>query len=68
MDNFLGEPTAFVKLKSYIGEITPEKVLLLSDEELKQCYFSRQKTKYAKCLAQAFVEESITLQLSLIHI
>jgi DNA-3-methyladenine glycosylase II len=57
---------AFVKLKSYIGEITPEKVLLLSDEELKQCYFSRQKTKYAKCLAQAFVEESITVQ-QLIH-
>lgn len=53
---------AFLKLKSYIGEITPEKVLQLSDEELKQCYFSRQKTKYAKCLAQAFVEESITGQ------
>ncbi len=53
---------AFVKLKSYIGEITPEKILLLTDEELKQCYFSRQKAQYAKCLAQAFVEGSITVE------
>lgn len=53
---------AFVKLKSYIGEITPEKILSLTDEELKLCYFSRQKTIYAKCLAQAFVEEMITVE------
>jgi DNA-3-methyladenine glycosylase II len=50
---------AFVKLKSHIGEITPRKILSLTDEELKQCYFSRQKTIYAKCLAQAFAEERI---------
>lgn len=53
---------AFVKLKSYIGEITPEKILLLSDEELKQCYFSRQKVRYARCLAEAFVEKRITVE------
>ena len=53
---------AFVKLKSYIGEVTPIKILSLTDEELKQCYFSRQKTIYARCLAQAFVEEMITVE------
>ncbi len=53
---------AFIKLKSYIGEIDPEKILKLTDEELKQCYFSRQKTVYAKCLAQAFAEELITIE------
>lgn len=53
---------AFVKLKSYIGEINPEKILKLTDEELKQCYFSRQKTIYAKCLAQAFAEKIITIE------
>lgn len=53
---------AFVKLKSFIGEITPEKIILLSDEELKQCYFSRQKTIYARCLAQAFIDGIITIE------
>lgn len=53
---------AFVKLKSYIGAINPENILKLTDEELKQCYFSRQKTLYAKCLAQAFTEEIITIE------
>ncbi len=52
---------AFVKLKSFIGEITPEKIISLSDEELRQCYFSRQKTIYARCLAQAFIDRIITI-------
>ncbi len=33
--------SAFNKLKEKLGEITPENVLKLSDEELKACYFSR---------------------------
>ncbi|BFG70948.1 DNA-3-methyladenine glycosylase [Sediminibacterium sp. KACHI17] len=53
---------AFVKLKSFIGEIQPEKIMKLTDEELKMCYFSRQKTVYARCLAQAFIEGSITIE------
>jgi len=44
---------AFVKLKKYIGTITPGKILQLSDEELRSCYFSRQKTVYVRQLAQA---------------
>src|SRR6478609_7950631 len=38
---------AFLKLQEKIGHITPEKVLVLSDEALRACYFSRQKTTYA---------------------
>lgn len=53
---------AFVKLKNFIGEITPEKIILLSDEELKQCHFSRQKTIYVHCLAQAFIDRVITIE------
>ncbi len=34
---------AFNKLKEKIGLITPAKLLQLSDEELRACYFSRQK-------------------------
>ena len=34
-------------------EVTPGNLLLLSDEELKRCYFSRQKISYARALAIA---------------
>ena len=42
---------AFVKLQEKIGGITPGNVLKLSDEELRNCYFSKQKTVYVKMLA-----------------
>lgn len=49
------------KLREKLIEITPEALLLLSDEELKACYFSRQKTTYAKHLAQAMVDGALDL-------
>jgi DNA-3-methyladenine glycosylase II len=53
---------ALNKLNERLGIITPEKLLALSDEELKACYFSRQKMIYAKCLAQAIVSKQINLK------
>ncbi len=53
---------ALEKLKEKIGTITPEKVLLLSDAELRSCYFSRQKTMYARCLAEAIVTKKLNLK------
>lgn len=53
---------AFNKLKEKLGEITPESVLRLSDEELKACYFSRQKTVYARELAKAILGGSLNLK------
>ncbi|HEV8285384.1 MAG TPA: DNA-3-methyladenine glycosylase 2 family protein [Chitinophagaceae bacterium] len=53
---------ALNKLKDRLGNITPKKLLTLSDEDLKACYFSRQKTVYAKCLAQAMVSKQINLK------
>ncbi len=52
---------AFDKLKTYIGKITPKKVLLLSDKELRECYFSRPKTVYVRELATAIVSKKIVL-------
>lgn len=52
---------AFNKLKEKTGAITPEKVLLLSDEEMRACYFSRQKTIYARHLAEAIVSNQLNL-------
>jgi DNA-3-methyladenine glycosylase II len=44
---------ALIKLKQKIGSVTPAKLLLLTDAELKACYFSRQKTGYVRGLAEA---------------
>src|SRR5882757_8187633 len=43
---------ALNKLKEKIQKITPANVLKLTDEELKACYFSRQKTVYVRQLAE----------------
>lgn len=52
---------AFNKLKEKTGNITPAGVLQLSDEEMKACYFSRQKTVYARHLAEAIISKKIQL-------
>jgi DNA-3-methyladenine glycosylase II len=53
---------AFLKLESKIGHITPEKILQLSDEEMKNCYFSRQKIKYARHLADEIVNGKLNIE------
>ena len=53
---------ALNKLKERLGTVTPKKLLTLTDEELKSCYFSRQKTIYARCLANAIVSKQINLK------
>ena len=52
---------ALNKLKQRLGRVSPKKLLVLSDEELRACYFSRQKTVYARCLAEAIVSKQINL-------
>lgn len=53
---------AFKKLKARIGQVTPAKILALSDEELRACYFSRQKIVYARELARAIQEKRLQLK------
>jgi DNA-3-methyladenine glycosylase II len=53
---------AFQKLKDYIGAITPKKILAMTDEELRACYFTRQKTGYVRGLAQAILSKQINLK------
>lgn len=52
---------AFLKLEAKIGHITPEKVLLLTDEEMKACYFSRQKIIYARHLASSMMNGELSI-------
>lgn len=53
---------AFKKLKERIGYVTPAKILSLSDEELRSCYFSRQKIVYARELATAVQSKQLSLK------
>ena len=53
---------AFKKLKEKIGFVTPAKILLLSDIELRSCYFSRQKIVYARELAIAVRDKKLSLK------
>ena len=43
---------AFLKLTEKENELTPENFLMLNDEELRSCYFSRQKIVYSRVLAR----------------
>jgi DNA-3-methyladenine glycosylase II len=52
---------ALNKLKERLKEISPAAFLALTDEELKACYFSRQKIVYTRGLATALLEEQLHL-------
>ncbi|HEV8270180.1 MAG TPA: DNA-3-methyladenine glycosylase 2 family protein [Chitinophagaceae bacterium] len=53
---------AFKKLKERIGYVTPTKILSLTDEDLRACYFSRQKVVYARELAKAVQSKQLKLK------
>ena len=53
---------AFNRLKNKIGLVTPAKILALTDQELRDCYFTRQKITYARGLAEAVQSKKIRLK------
>lgn len=54
--------SAYNKLVQEIENLTPENLLILSDEELRACYFSRQKIRYARILATEISEGRLNLE------
>jgi DNA-3-methyladenine glycosylase II len=52
---------AYLQLKTYLGQISPERVLQLSPEEWKSCYVSRQKARYISLLAAEILEKGFKL-------
>ncbi|MCF0071071.1 hypothetical protein LZD49_11355 [Dyadobacter sp. CY261] len=52
---------ALRKLQEETGELTPEKILELSDVTMRACYVSRQKAGYVRNLAQAIVNGELDL-------
>lgn len=53
---------AYNKLEERLEKITPENFLKLSDEELRSCYFSRQKIIYTKLVASEIAEDRLNLE------
>ncbi|HZY36612.1 MAG TPA: DNA-3-methyladenine glycosylase [Mucilaginibacter sp.] len=53
--------SALNKLRERLIELTPERLLALTDEEMRACYVSRQKTIYLRHLAQALVSGQLNL-------
>jgi len=54
--------SALNKLKERVQELTPARLLLLTDEEMRACYCSRQKTAYIKYLAEALLSGQLDLR------
>lgn len=52
----------FDKLQARVREVTPLNLLRSSDAELKRDGFSRQKTSYARHLAEAIIEKRIDIE------
>lgn len=50
------------KLKNLVESFNPENLIILPDEDFRNCGVSRQKTKYIKCLAEAILEKTIDLE------
>lgn len=53
--------SALNKLKERVQELTPTRLLLLTDEEMRACYVSRQKSSYIKYLAEALLSGQLNL-------
>lgn len=54
--------SALNKLKERLRELTPARLLLLTDEEMRACYVSRQKNSYLKYLAEAIVSGQLNME------
>jgi DNA-3-methyladenine glycosylase II len=52
----------FLKLNNYLQGITPSNILSLSDEKMRMCQISRQKTLYLRALSIAILEGKINLE------
>jgi DNA-3-methyladenine glycosylase II len=51
----------FLKLNNYVHEFTPSNILRLTDEEMKTCQISRQKSKYLRALSTAIINGNLDL-------
>ena len=53
----------FQKLSNYVRDFTPSNILKLSDDELRSCQISRQKSRYIKDLSEAILLQTLDLNI-----
>lgn len=53
---------AYLKLVEKVKVVTPEIILQQTNEDLRACYFTRQKTTYVKHLAQTILSGDLNLK------
>jgi DNA-3-methyladenine glycosylase II len=51
----------FLRLNNFLPEFSPSNILKLTDQELRNCQVSRQKTIYLRALANAIINSDIDL-------
>ncbi|MBK7174843.1 MAG: DNA-3-methyladenine glycosylase 2 family protein [Bacteroidales bacterium] len=52
----------FNKLNTYIPDFIPEEILKLSDDQMRVCQISRQKSRYLKELSKAILDRKLELE------
>lgn len=52
----------FLKLNNFLDEFTPSNILKLTDEEMRNCQISRQKSKYLRGLSGAVLRGELILE------
>lgn len=52
----------FERLNDYIKEFTPKNILLLSDDEMRNCHISRQKAKYLRNISTSILNGDLNLE------
>ena len=52
----------FLKLNGYLREFTPSNILILTDEEMRSCQISRQKSEYLRVLSTAILSGELNLE------
>ena len=52
----------FNKLHSYLPEFIPTEIVKLSDDEMRKCQISKQKTRYLRALAVSVINDNLVLE------
>lgn len=52
----------FIKLSTYVKDFTPSAIVKLSDDEMRNCQISRQKSTYLRSLSSAIIDNSLDLE------
>ena len=52
----------YVKMDNILGDVTPETIISASEDMLRNCGVSRQKTIYLKALAEAVLDKTLVLE------